>query len=408
MKRTTLLLTIIALFLFAWPMAANAQEQEIINTDLTSIGQPLTIEPYQTVNADVVVVGSSATVQGTVNGDLVVMGGNLEIGPTAVITGDCVVLGGTITGQSEHACQVVFNQTDLAEQLNKLGMDISQWVPNAPPAPVIPALPAVPDVPAVPQAPVAPHSTPVCIERQDDVCVAYETPAPLPPSYDSHGRDGRDWDDHGRDNRDHSPSFFAQVSGAAMWGLFMGLLAFGMATIAPEYVERVQRTARRKTVPSGVVGLLTSIAVPSAMTIIGLISLPLLLICGLGLIGAPILAILGLGMLLAALLGWVAMGGLVAGWLSRRFGWRMGDNLRTQAVVGTILLSFGINALAAVPLVPESLLRWPLYWVGLGAVVLTQFGRRYPHMNADGDDDEPEVDPNKIDIVLQTLPEDYK
>ena len=392
MKRTTttttFFITLLAFLWVVWPLAASAQEAEVIYQDVTTFGEPLMVEAHQTVYGSAVAFGSSAVINGTINGDVVVMGGNLEIGPTASISGDCVVMGGTVTGAT-NACQEIFSTVNLGMDWASMGLNMSQWLPSA----------AVPPAPAI----VSPPMTPTCLELVDDVCLRYEAPSPPPPAPSNTYSNPRDNRHHRYDN---SPSFFARLSGAAVWSLFVGGLAYGLMSVAPDHVQRVERTIRRKAVPSGVVGFLTSLAVPSAMFIIGLISLPLLLICGVGLLGAPILAVIGLGMLFASLLGWVALGSVVADKLSSRFGWQMGKSDRARAVTGTILLSLALNVLGAIPLVPESLLRWPLLWVGLGAVVLTQFGRRYYPHRPDGEDDEPEVDPHKMDIVLQTLPHD--
>jgi len=45
---------------------------------------------------DVVVIGGSATIEGTVSGDLVVLMGRARLGPEAVVRGDLVVMGGTL------------------------------------------------------------------------------------------------------------------------------------------------------------------------------------------------------------------------------------------------------------------------------------------------------------------------
>lgn len=385
MKRTTLLLTFLAFLLLAMPAIASAQEGDIITGDITRMGEPLAIPATQTVNGNVVVMGAPVTVDGIINGDLVVFGSAVSVGSTAVITGDCIIVGGSISGQSPTACQVVLNEADW---FNKLNLSIPNWSN----APVVPPIPAIPPIPTMPAMPVIPETSGGG-RWENDTWVPVET---------EEWEHGRDWEQRHDDYDNHRPSFLARVSGAAGGALFMGLLAFAVVSFAPEQLAQVQSTARRKTAASGAVGFLTSIAVPSVMGIVALISAPLVLACGLGLIGVPILLALGLGLILGAVLGWVAIGSLFGEWLGNRFNWNMGTS-RAQTVLGTIFLSFGLGFLGALPLVPDSLLRLPLFWIGLGAVALTQFGRTsYPRGEG-----EPVVNPEKIDIVLQTMPEDW-
>lgn len=396
MKRTTLLLTFLAFLLLAMPAIASAQEgaDDIITGDITQMGEPLAIPATQTVNGDVVVMGAPVAVDGTINGDLVVFGSAVSVGDTAVITGDCVIVGGSISGQSPTACQIVLNEMDWVDQLNQSFSDWTPSVPFAPPVPSIPAVPTIPSLPASPDMPVIPEMSGGRWENDTWIPDGTET--------SGHGRDWEQSHDDYDNYDDYKPSFLARVSGAAGGALFMGFLAFAVASFAPEHLAQVQSTARRKTAASGAVGFLTSIAVPSVMGIVALISAPLLLACGLGLIGAPILLALGFGLVLGAGLGWVAIGSLFGEWLGNRFNWKMGTS-RAQTVLGTIFLSFGLGFLGALPLVPDSLLRLPLFWIGLGAVALTQFGRTsYPRGEG-----EPVVNPEKIDIVLQTMPEDW-
>jgi hypothetical protein len=60
------------------------------------IGRDVVVGPNDVVNASVIVVGGSVTINGRVNDDVVVIGGNIGIGPTARVRGDVVSIGGTM------------------------------------------------------------------------------------------------------------------------------------------------------------------------------------------------------------------------------------------------------------------------------------------------------------------------
>jgi uncharacterized RDD family membrane protein YckC len=88
------------------PDAPNIEAQPVVESSRNrstrrSLGDVIAIGINAVVKADesahdVVVVGGSATVDGTVTGDLVVVLGKVRLGPTAVLRRDLVVVGGSL------------------------------------------------------------------------------------------------------------------------------------------------------------------------------------------------------------------------------------------------------------------------------------------------------------------------
>jgi hypothetical protein len=66
------------------------------NDGSVTVGQDLVVGPDEVVD-EAVVMGADLTVYGTVNGDAVCIGGDLTLGPGAVVKGDLVNVGGTLT-----------------------------------------------------------------------------------------------------------------------------------------------------------------------------------------------------------------------------------------------------------------------------------------------------------------------
>ena len=101
-------------------------------------------------------------------------------------------------------------------------------------------------------------------------------------------------------------------------------------------------------------------------------------------------------------MGWIAIGSWIAGRLFRKKDW----SLAKAAAIGTILLTFGLGLLGIVTGEwLQIILSIILSSIGLGAVALTQFGRKPYPRTADEivvEDDEED----KISIVLDTLPDE--
>jgi hypothetical protein len=178
----------------------------------------------------------------------------------------------------------------------------------------------------------------------------------------------------------------------------MGGLALVIASAFPNHLLNVKSTVRKKPVASGAVGFLTAIAVPIVAVILTAISAVLTIVC-IGLLGFPIVMIVILALVAAVAMGWIAAGT----WLGERLFQRR--TLSLKAALGTLLLTFVIGLLGILSggwL--EGLLGAVVTSIGLGAVALTQFGRkRYvgpdePAAASENDD--------KVSIVMETLPDD--
>lgn len=368
MKRLAVVTTIIILLLvsvtavLAAPLAnVVVEDGEVINNDVVLFGEDLEIQPGAVVNSDVVVFGGNALIAGEVNGDVAVFGGDLETTDGTVIRGDCVLLGsgGTLREslRSNTTCTAVEHQG-----LSQMVGAVSNF--TIPPIPMLPALPEAPMAPEMPDNPFQ------------------------PPPRSTHSWIG---------------SLFAGVAGAFM----MGLLGMVAAAVAPRHLQQIQATARQKPGASGVVGVLTAVAVPSLILLLIIISSLLTLVC-IGLLGFPIILALSVAFVAAIFIGWIVMGTMLGQWLFGRWSSKNdAPSLPLVAGVGTALLTFAFGLLGALPFdFATGLLGFILSSVGLGAVTLTQFGRRpYPHTPGNISSGNKE-DEDKIRIVLQTLPDE--
>ncbi len=373
MKRLTIVfLGLLMLLVLAVPsgtalaapyLDTNVGSGETVNNDVIVFDGDLELEAGAVVNGDVVVFNGDVRTAGTINGDLVVFNGDVEAEGQAVILGDCVLLNGSLDDASEDGISC----TDVE------GGALSGLMQSIPPIaaiPAIPAIPAVPDMPAVPDVPTVPP-LPV---------------APRGPELRQDGQDGRS-----------GAADFAGVVGST---LLLGFLAFVAAAAFPRHLRQVQTTAQTKPFASGAVGLLTAVAVPALAALLALISAVLVLVC-IGLLGFPIVIAMLLGLLAGAIMGWIAVGTLLG---QRLFNGEK-SSLAKQATLGTMLMTFGLGMLGMIFGFGEALLAIMITSVGLGAVALTQFGRKpYPHTVTGTT--VPLEDPIKISSVLETLPVD--
>jgi hypothetical protein len=331
------------------------EENETINNDVIVFDGDLEIEDGGVVNGDVIVFNGDAELAGTINGDLVIFNGDLDAQGQATIQGDCVLLNGDVDDESLSGVRC----TNI-EGGNLSG--ITKGLPAVPAVPPVPAIPAIPDVPSSPQPP----TPPVFVDSDSG------------------------WG--------HNP--FVDFLRAISSSLLLGLLAFGVTSAFPEQMSKVKSTVRKKPVSSGAVGLLTAVAVPSIAVLLAIISAVLIIIC-IGILGFPLILILLLAFVAALLMGWIAIGSWFAGRLFRKNKWSPAKS----AAIGTILLTFGLGLLGIVTGEwLQILLSTILSSIGLGAVALTQFGRRsYPRAGVESDVEE---DEDKVNIVLNTLPDD--
>ena len=292
------------------------------------------------VTGDIVIFNGNADIAGTVNGDVVLFNGDLLMSDTAVLNGDCVLFNGSSTGDGSISCTNL-NVALPAGVENFLSqvVDSSDFVqPAAPPV--------------------------------------------------------------------ESPSMISRImrgtAAAVARAVLLGLLAFAAASLMPQSMQRIEETLRQRPVASGAVGLLTTFSMPFIAVILALVSLPLILLCGLGLLGYPLIGVLMLGMVAAGFVGWFTVGHIVGTFLAERLNWNIKNRGHAfTTALGTAVVTFMIGFLGAIPFViGESLIWWVIVFLGLGATALTKFGTRdYPLVAA------PQPNPDKIMAVLDTLPD---
>jgi hypothetical protein len=384
LPRVAVGITAVLFLLFVLPTMAFAQEQEIeegeeVYGGITLMDGDLTIDEGAIVHGDVVLMNGDLELEGTVNGSVVLFNGNLALEGQvngdvllmngniiaergADISGECLLLNGSATGFREG------RGGTRCESLATAG-----WA-NSFPAPM-----PVPVVP--PSVEINPHNG------------LDNPPSPMPPMSPP---------DHGGRGGKHSMGFVGGVLSSLGSAVLLGGLAFLVGLIAPAQLQRVQDTVEQKPAISGLVGLLTAVAVPSLMVILALLSVLLIIVC-IGLLGFPLLFVLGVAFGLAHLLGWIAVG---TAWGDKLAGWLKWHKLSrpATAMLGTFALTLGIGLLGLIPLVPEGLITAVITLIGLGAVALTQFGMKpYPRHQWTGTA-VPPVNQDKVDEVLTTLP----
>lgn len=183
--------------------------------------------------------------------------------------------------------------------------------------------------------------------------------------------------------------------------MLFGLLAFAAASFMPQPMLRIENTLRKRPVASGAIGLLTTFSMPFVALTLALVSIPLILLCGLGLLGYPLIGVMFLAMIAAGFLGWFTVGNIVGAFLAQKLNMNASSQAMTTAL-GTAAITFVLGFLGAIPFViGESLIWWAIVFLGLGATALTKFGTRdYPLAMEAGP-----LNQDKITAVLDTLPD---
>ena len=355
MKRTALILIVLLILIVPTGAVLAAPyfdtvvtEGETVDNDVIVFDGDLEIKDNATVNGDVIVFNGDARLAGTINGDLVIFNGDFETEGEARINGDCVLLNGSIDDFSDGGIRCTNIQGGAFPGMME-GLS------------VVPPVPVVPDAPAPPQPP----DPPVRVDTAE----------------------------HGR-----SMGFFADAVGAVGSSVIMGLLAFGVASLFPKQLQVTTKTLRQKPAVSGVVGLLTAVAVPSLVTLLVIISAILIIVC-IGLLGFPLALLIMLALVAAVGMGWIATGAWLGG---RAFG-RKGRSFAFTTALGTAVLVLAIN-LIGIPLgFLEVILASLVSFIGLGAVALTQFGTKaYPRQTVE-EQVVFEENSDKVSSVMETL-----
>lgn len=340
-----LILTTTAVLAAQTPEGTVVASGETVNNEIVLFGENLEIQAGATVEGDVVLFGGNAAVAGTVTGDIVLFGSNLTAENTAVITGECVLFGGSLDDMTETG--ITCDTVPINATITAAFAGIA------------------PDMEKDPQ----------------------ENPEHLPPT---------------------DRSFFGRLAGTVGQTLMMTLLAFGVATVLPNHLSQVEYAVQRKPMASGIVGLLTAVAVPALIIVLTFFSALLLIVC-IGILGFPIVFALAVALAYGMTLGWVTMGSLTGRWLADKL--NMADRrLPVTAALGTAVLTFSIGLIGALPFMTgEWLLNVIIGSIGLGAAMLTRFGTRPYPLSAGWKkvvENSITEDPDKITAVLETLPVD--
>jgi hypothetical protein len=165
--------------------------------------------------------------------------------------------------------------------------------------------------------------------------------------------------------------------------IVLTFLAVCAVVLWPKPVERVARTIKQSPGISWVVGFLTPVAFAVVVPALALLSGILVIACGLGLIGLMLIVVAAIGMGVAWAMGWIAAGQLIGERILTALGVRQ-ITPGASAATGTAAITFlwlGLGAMSELFCIGVvSVLGWILFIVlgpiGLGAVILTRFGRQ--------------------------------
>jgi hypothetical protein len=316
-----------ALLLLVAASAASPQAQNTSPTESTppeqprvfrtietriAIGRSITVEADEEVTDAVVVIGGSVRVEGHVRNDLVVIGGNADLGPQSDVRGDVVVVGGRLT--REPGARLRGSVTDIT---------FGEWAPWQFGGWYIPAF---------------------------------------------------DFGDFGR-----WVALFSAMFRISLLAIVMAVLLI----IARAPVARIGSAAAASPGRAFVTGLAAEI-----------LFIPVLVIASLGLIitiiGIPLVVMLVpmavLTGVLAMALGFTALATRVGEWIEDRFGWR-GHNAFLAAALGLVVilgptllsrvlgLTPGIGIAGLLLLMTGAMIEFVVWTIGLGATLMTGFGR---------------------------------
>ena len=227
----------------------------LIEGDVNVFGGNATIAGN--INGNLVVFGGSVILSGEVDGDLVTFGGNLDVTSDGYVDGDCVVLGGNITDDSNRISCASFAEGFPFRELPFLdGMTPGRVAPPVERGPGDFPLPTI--------------ETPSFMNRLGSILLG--------------------------------------VGGAFGRSLIAAFVAFLIAALMPEQLQRTSNVVRDKPVASGLVGVLSIVTAPALLVLLLILSAVLILACGLGLLGFPVAIVMAIGMVAAGVFGWVAMG----------------------------------------------------------------------------------------------------
>jgi hypothetical protein len=310
-----LVLVLLAALAGAWPAYAAG-----CGDDHAVIADSYTLAAGQVLDSNLIVLGGQATVApgAVVNCKVVVLGGSLDL--SGKVLQDVVVMGGDV-----H----LHSASEIDGELQSLGGTFTQ------------------DAGAV---------------IRGGVSQGFNT--------NNDGGSGNPLPDAGFSVVNAALGFYHRVSETILGALGIGLVALLVVLIWPEPTARVRAAVQNAPGPSGVLGLLTAIAVPV------LIFVAMVTVCLI-----PVGFMAGVVLTAAIAFGWIAVGELVG----QKLVSALNISHLSPAVaagIGTALLSLAVSVTSwfpcvgwVVPLVVSS--------VGLGAVTLTRFGTQ-PYLPSSG------------------------
>jgi hypothetical protein len=310
MKRISLILTLAAVALLAFPTAALAAglpdgkiviggtytltADEVLTGDLLVIGGVATLEPGSRVTGTVALIGGVLDAAGIIDGDVAAIGGSANLAATAVVHGDVVTLGSAV-GRAEGA--IVEGQFSSGDVDGPLNLTIPQF-----------------NLPDVPQ-----------------------------------------WE------RSFSPLRWTLGFG---WYFLRAFLYAALAAIVvmfwPLRTGRAAQAAVAQPLLAGGLGLITF-----------LVAVPVIVLLALTICLSPLAFLGGIVLVVAYVFGWIAIGLELGQRMAAAF--RQDWSLATSAGLGTLALTLVLYAVNFVPCV-GFIAPAAAYCLGLGAVLLTRFG----------------------------------
>jgi len=294
--------------------ALNQSGGQTIYGDQLIFGNNYSLQSGQTLQGDLVVMGGNAQIEqnATVNGDIVLLGGNLDL--TGTVNGDVVAFGANIS--LEKGAYISNEIVNLSGTISGAeNATIRGGIQN-----------------------FSPRSF------QFDKGLFRSENTPIPNNYTNFG------------------AWLISVLGKIMQILAMAVLAVIVLLVMPKLTKNVADTVADQPWMSGGAGLLTFLATPLVLLILGITII---------LIPVAILAILALA--IAAIFGWIAIG--------YELGKRIAGLFRTEwadAVsggIGTLVLGIVVGLLSFIPCL-GAIITFLVVCAGLGGVVLSGFGTR--------------------------------
>lgn len=267
------------------------------------------------VESDVLVMGGNVNIDGTVDGDITAVGGNIKIKDDAEVSGDIDTLGGNI---------------DVDESAN-VGGEITRNNGES-----------------------AENSEVAVVEERSVETVV----------------------------EDRSRSFFgwfAEFIGDGVQNIFMALILGGFGVLLvlffPSNINQIQDTLYQAAPASLGVGLATMVTSGVVLSVLALLSLLILPICG--------FAVVAFGLAAGLMAGWTAIGRFLGRRIFARFG-----NAVPSDVSATFLGVAALTVVSVMPFIDHLPILGYMFWfagilggltmgsIGLGAVILSRFGTR--------------------------------